>query len=150
MPVRPDQIIEALGLNMIQSGKSDVRVEPPVHRVENEYQQLLFLLRDGAGRLVLEKEYWLDRWEPRLIRRIVFRNPAGIVEMESLLGDYRQLSPKGPYLPRVVEVHWPTQGASMRFKISRWRIEPSVSPGSPQFVPPHKLGLRFGREDIVE
>jgi hypothetical protein len=173
LPVRPDQMIEALGLNRIEPGgivgpaartRPDLRetgdsstqkpscriVEAPVHRVVEEYQQLLFVMSDASDRIILEKEYWLDRWPPRLVRRIIFRNAEGIVEMDARLSAYRRLGSDGPMVPRLIEVSWPTEKSALRFRVSRWQTEDRVGPDGPQFTPPHKLGIRYEHEDIVE
>jgi hypothetical protein len=204
LPVRPDQMIEALGLSRIEPGgilrpapriRPDLRgagdspgsepagsdalaqgtkeenagtegkvgyddsptqdpscriVEAPVHRVVNDYQQLLFVTSDASDRIILEKEYWLDRRPPRLVRRIIFRNADGIVEMDARLSEYRKLGSDGPMVPRLIEVSWPTEKSALRFRISRWQTEDRVGPDGPQFTPPHDLGIRYEHEDIAE
>ncbi|UCF35026.1 MAG: hypothetical protein JSV78_06905 [Phycisphaerales bacterium] len=148
LPVRPDQMIEALGLSRIEP--EGTLGPAPVHRVVNDYQQLLFVTSDASERIILEKEYWLDRRPPRLVRRIIFRNAEGIVEMDSRLSEYRRLGSDGPMVPRLIEVSWPAEKSALRFRINRWQTEDRVSPDGPQFTPPHKLGIRYEHEDIVE
>lgn len=149
-PIRPDRIVEALGLGFIPTSPMSGEGLFAAQRVVDEYQQILFIARDSDGRLSFEKEYWLDRYPPRLVRRVVFRDANGVVEMESALSDYARLSSGGPVLPRLIETSWPKSGSRIRFHVKRWKSFDGLGPDSPQFVPPHKLGLRYENEDIVE
>ncbi len=133
IPVRPDQIVDALGLTTIESDGSGGRI---VQRVERDVQQILFLKTDDEGRTVLEREYWLDRYPPRLVRRVVFRNADGLTTMESFLDDYRPIDAEGAVLPYTMSAEWPDKGARMRFEVGRWSVEPQVEPTGPQFATP--------------
>lgn len=133
IPVAPDQMIEAFGLQGIPQSSEAIG---PVQRVEGEYQQLVFLVEDEAGSPFLEKEYWLDQAPPRLIRRVLFRNPEGVLQMHSLLDNYRVLGPGGPLLPFEMSAEWPENGTQIHFRISQWRLVPQVVPGGPQFATP--------------
>ena len=130
MAIRPDQIPAALGLSPIAAAGGAARHE---HRVLGGAQQILFLAHDGRG---VEQEYWLDRRAPRLVRRVVFRNPAGAVMMVSELSDYRRLGEGGPFLPYLMVAHWPQENARMEFDVGKWEIVPQVQPDSPQFALP--------------
>ncbi len=147
LPVRPEQIIEALGLLPVptESGADGTIL---VHRVEDEHQQVLFIAQEGAPRL--QKEYWLDRRDPRLVSRVLFRGDGGELQMESRLSGYRAMGEGGPLLPTLIEARWPEMGATMRFSIRRWSVHPEITLTSPQFIPPHRLGVRHEREDIQE
>ncbi len=155
MPAHPDKILDALGLTLIPCGTGFQPVEGTGHkpvphydetptavsvqlvqRVVDDSQQLLFLVYDETGALVIEKEYWLDRLPPQLVRSVVFRDGEGVVEMQSELGDYKALSPGGPLLPHVMEATWPRAGASMRFRVGRWTLVTQVGPEGIQFKAP--------------
>ncbi len=153
-PIRADQVLDALGLSWIGdraadpgdgAGAEDVPEDAAgrhragrnyVQRVLEDHQELLFLARDEEGWSFIEKEYWLDRFAPRLIRRVIFRDADGVVEMESLLNDYRPMSPSGPFLPTSMTASWPEKGATMRFRIGKWESHLEVTPDGPQFAPP--------------
>lgn len=149
IPVRPDDLIEALGLTMVDLSPSPAR-SLRVQRIESQDQQLLFVTCDAEGRPFLEKEYWLSRLPPQLISRVVYRDAMGRVVMESSLSDYRPLEDGGPLLPGSIEVDWPLGEAHMTFTISRWRAIPQVKAAGPQFTPPHRRGERFEHEFIDE
>jgi len=154
LPIRPDQLVDALGLTPIpvhcaraeQSpsaaaetslhGSAPRAHEPCVQRVVDEHQQILFLERDEEGRVTLEKEYWLDRYPPRLVRQVVFRDADGVVEMRSELDRYRPLGSGGPMLPHVMAADWPKSNASIRFRINKWSLHRQIGPESVQFATP--------------
>jgi hypothetical protein len=127
LPVRPNQIIEALGMTPIPGDGSGAKMS-----VQADYQNVV----------MGNKEYWLDRRAPRLIRKLIFRNRDGSVAMTSDLSDYRAM-PGGPYLPHLVNAEWPDRNARLRFDIGRWTMTPDVGPGGPQFATPPEC-LRGG------
>ena len=132
IPVKPSELMEALGLTPMQTGAG-------VQRIVDDYQQVLFLgWDDKRGTTRLEKEYWLDRYPPQLIGRVVFRDADGAVEMESWLDEYERLGSAGPWLPRVMVAEWPKAQARMRFRIRRWTVVPEVGPGGVQFAVPRE------------
>jgi hypothetical protein len=159
LPIRPDQLVDALGLTPIpvlcvraerslnpEKGNSSSGSAPTAHvqcvqRVVDERQQILFLERDEEGRVILQKEYWLDRYPPRLIRDVVFRDADGVIEMRSELDQYRPLSPGGPMLPRVMAANWPKSKASIRFRINKWSLIERLGPDSVQFATPRECTM---------
>ena len=141
MPLRPDMLIEALGLNPLP--EMTVGAAGPVQRIVDSYQQLIFLAYTQKGQGIIHKEYWLDRHEPRLVRRILFRDGIGRVVMDSILDDYRALHPGGPMLPRRVRVQWPLQDAVLDFRIHTWKPMPDRTPSHPAFVAPHQRGQDY-------
>jgi hypothetical protein len=138
IPIPPEQIVDALGLTPIAASSSPTTRVDRVQRVVEEYQQILFLERNDDGSVRLQKEYWLDRYWPRLVRRVIFRDADGVVEMESRLDDYKPLGPAGPSLPHRMTAEWPKAAARLRFHVSKWRFEHAVGPDSIQFVAPQE------------
>ena len=134
IPIRPHQIGDALGLGPIAEDCGGAG--RPVQRVIDEYQQILCFVDDDQGRLLLEKEYWLDRYPPQLVRRVIFRDADGVVEMESRLDRYRSFWPDGPLLPGEMVADWPKTQAQMRFTVDKWSPVDQVKPGSIQFATP--------------
>jgi hypothetical protein len=133
IPVAPDEMIEALGLGGIHRSEELIG---PVQRVDGDYQQLIFLSGAADNSTVLEKEYWLERSGPRMIRRVLFREPEGDVWMTSLLDDYRPVDAGGLLLPHSMTAEWPIEGTTLRFRISKWTLYPKIGPDGPQFATP--------------
>lgn len=142
IPIPPEQIVDALGLTPIAIEVSVIGQARPVQRVVGEYQQILFIVHDDQNHVRLQKEYWLDRYPPRLVRRVVFRDADGVVEMESKLDNYRRVTPGGPSLPYEMAAAWPKTGARMRFRIRKWQLVEGVGPESIQFAAPRECAHR--------
>jgi hypothetical protein len=136
LPIQPDQMVEALGLTPLPSPAGGFGRRRMVQRVDEDYQQILILIADDHGQPVIEREYWLDRYAPGLVRRVVFRDADGVVEMASLLDDYRRSAGDGPLLPHTLTLEWPCNDARMRFHVDRWSVEPQIGPDGPQFATP--------------
>lgn len=136
IPIAPHQLVDALGFTPISVEPSNRTML--IQRVVDDYQQILFMVRDEQKNITLRKEYWLDRYLPRLVRRVVFRDLDGVVEMESELDDYKPLIPGGPWLPHTMTASWPKADASMRLRVRKWRHVESVGPESVQFAAPNE------------
>ncbi len=141
VPVKPAQLVDALGLNPVPIRAGDARLHSPIQRVTESHQQVLFLEYNETGRLIVEKEYWLDRYPPRLVRRVVFRDGDGVVEMDSRLDDYGPLKTGGPLLPRVMTADWPQARAQIRFRIDKWKRFEQIKQDAIQFKIPRACDL---------
>lgn len=139
MPLSPTQLIEAIGLGPIGMAGAKGNAARPVQRVVADYQQILWLDSSSGGG-VLQKEFWLDRRAPRLVRRVVFRDAQGNVEMESELSDHRALPPGGAILPYVIETRWPKTDARLRFRVTRWELHEGIGTDAIQFATPSACG----------
>jgi hypothetical protein len=142
MPVEPGQLIDALGLTPIPTGPASFGLGEPVQRIVDQHQQILFLVQRDNDEMKLQKEFWLDRYPPRLTGRVVFRGADGAVEMESRLEDYRQLGADGPRLPYLLVADYPESQTHLRFRIRRWTVVPQVGPEGVQFATPRQCGDR--------
>ena len=125
VPIRPDQLIDALALS-------------PIHvlSLEGGSADTGSLNPDDQGRFQLRKEYWGDRDSPQIIRRVQYRDDEGTVTMQSSLDKHKPLSPDGPLLPYLMVAHWPNARAHMRFRVDKWTLVNQVLPGGPQFATP--------------
>jgi len=141
IPVRPDQLVDALGLNPIEVDREEDGLRPPVQRITDAFQQLLFVGKDDVfGSRVLRKELWIDRHPPHVIRRIIFRDHNGHIEMDSRLDDFRPLEPGGPLLPRVMTAEMPKSQAQLEFHIKKWKLFEQITPEAIQFRTPRQCG----------
>lgn len=136
LPVHPKQMVHALGLTPISGAMSGDRRAQPVQRVVDDYQQILFLKEDDTGALSIEREYWLDRRPPSLVRRVIFRDSDGVPEMVSCLDDYRQITKDGPWLPHDVIAEWPKTAIKLHFRVGSWRVIEQIGPDGVQFATP--------------
>lgn len=140
--IRPDQLADALGLSRKTIGaanESSVRV----HRIVDDYQQILFMGLGEDGQPFIEREVWLDRYTPNLAGRIIFRDDEGQVELESVLTSYRELSPGGPWLPMSISLSWPKSDSHMRLRVAKWKLFEQVKSDSVQFRTPKECAGQF-------
>jgi len=141
LPIRPDLIADAIGLKPIPY---DTRgTMGPVQRIEDEYQQLLFIDYDDRQQGYIQKEYWLERRDRRLVRRIVFRDLTGRELMTSNLDDYRDLADAEAWLPTRIRIRWPQDDGALDFRVSRWQILPQLTTSAPSFALPHEMGIEY-------
>jgi len=136
MPIRADQIADALGLRRFaEQGGADSAILAQ-QRVTDEYQVVRVREADSMTGQMLVKEFWLDRRPPRLVRRVVFREADGTPQLESRLSNYKQVGPDGLLLPHEMVANWPKKKAHMRFRVSKWSVMPEVGADGPQFAAP--------------
>lgn len=132
----PDQLVRSLGLSPLSAPGDELRGDRWIaSRVLEEHQELLILEESDEGRAVVTREYWIERSDPRVVSRVIFRNEDGVVEFESRLSRHVRL-PNGAWAPTRLEARWGDRGAFMRFSVNRWTIEPQVSRDGPQFATP--------------
>jgi len=140
--IEPKQLLDALGLTHIPTGLPRPGEAGRLQRIEMDTQQLLFLRDDPNHGRWVAKEFWLDRYEPRLIKRVLFRTPKGGVELEAHLSDYRRTRDAAPWLPYLIEINKTTPSAYLRFDVRQWKTFPQVTPGSIQFATPQECKVR--------
>lgn len=114
-PLRPDLLIEALGVNPLPRARGGLL--EPVRQSSSEYDELIYLRFTEDGRLAIDREYYIDRRPPFLIRRIVLRDAAGAEAMVARLSDYEPVGSDGPLTAKTIELSWPQQQATLQLKL---------------------------------
>ncbi len=142
VPLKAEQLMESLGLNPLGGAHAG-------QRVVDDHQQLIFMTKGEDGRAAIEKEYWLDRYPPLLIGRIVFRDDEGRMTLESHLGRYRPVADGGPQLPHELRLVWPSEEAELAFHIRNWDELERLTVDHRAFVSPRDRGGRFDDEMIT-
>lgn len=145
LPLRPDQLIEALGLNGLPETATDIELLGLVQRVEPDWQQMIFVQPGPDGQPLLIKECWLERYDRRLPRQILFRDRLGRVHMHATLDDYAPIRVEGPWMPRRLHVEWPLRRGELNYRISRWQVFDELTTDHPAFTAPHERGKKYGR-----
>ncbi len=143
LSLRPDLLIEAMGFYALPN--TTVGTGGPLHRVADNHQQLFFLAYTDEGQGIIQKEYWLDRQSPRLIRKIIFRDAMGRVVMQSDLDDYRSVGDSALVLPHLVRIDWPQDGGLLELDIRKWNSMPGRGPDHAAFVAPHDRDQTYPR-----
>lgn len=148
LPIRPDWIIEALGLGTLPT--NTIGATGPVQIIEQDRQRLLFISYDNRGQGMVRKEYWLSRHKPRLIERVVFRDEIGTELMHSRLSDYRRLDETGPMLPRRVRVEWPMKDSWIELRVRRWQERSELATDHPAFALPAPKTLQERYRRVID
>jgi hypothetical protein len=104
MPIRPDQLIDALGLRRLPEGSPRllgpvfrVGTQPIPHTLDPQYT-LAYSLREPEGWYRFEREYSVSRVPPYLTERIVFGDKEGKIGSEAALGGLAPADSKGDVL----------------------------------------------------
>ncbi len=139
--IRPELIVEALGIAMIPENPEGAAA--PMQRLTDTHQQLLFFDEGGHSNGRITKEFWLSRFAPQLIDRVIFRDPMGQLVMDAKLGKYKPIVPGGPLIPNRFEVTWPATDGYMLLTTSGWKLMPKVAKDHPAFQFPLDRGAQF-------
>ena len=127
IPLRPDQIIQALGQAALDTDRTCL------YRVMGAHHQLLYFEPAPDGERLLTKEYWLDRRPPFLIRKLLFRDRAGCVTFYAELDDYRPIRDAEALVAHRLTLRWPVDDATINLRVGEWVPRPNVTPDSSAF-----------------
>jgi len=141
--IRPDLMVDALGLSSVPTG--DQEGLTVMQRITPDFQQVLVTETYAGSRPYLSREYWLKRYDRRLVDRIIFRDALGQVAMISRLSDYKRIGDDGPILPHRIELDWPAGDSRMTLTAAGWRIRRDVDADFRGFVDPVERGETFDR-----
>lgn len=139
--IRPELIVDALGISLIPEG--DGSGAGPMQRLTDTHQQLIFYEDSGRNPGRISKEFWLSRFAPQLIDRVIFRDPMGQLVMDAKLGKYKPIVAGGPLIPHRFEVQWPATEGYMLLTVAGWRLLPKVNQDHPAFQFPLDRGASF-------
>lgn len=122
LPVRPDQLAAVLRPGL----PDDKKLLGPIRTWGPNYDKLQYVRRgpgDGpAGESwLVDREYWVERVEPFMVRQVVFRDVLGRIAVSARLDDYRAAWDSGPMLPHQVNVLWPRENAHFTLRVVGWR-----------------------------
>ncbi len=120
MPLRPDRIIEALGMNELPVGHPGELLwfrrcldAPPV-------DDLLYVRDLGTGQGILERQYWLSRRSPFMAVVIQFTDALGRPRLKSFLDDYAPIGQTdGPLAARQVTLQIGADADQMKLEFGR-------------------------------
>jgi hypothetical protein len=144
--IRPDLLVEAVGFNTLPA--DTLGAKGPLLRNAAGHQEIIYLDYDNDGQGFITKEYWISRSLPRVLERIVFRDSAGTVAMDSRLSEYKPIEGGGAVLPHRIQIDWPATKSRMLFTAGGWRLLPDVPKDAPSFIFPLDRGDKF--DQIVD
>jgi len=144
--VMPHQLASALGLGL---PSTDEGLSGPV-RVSGENFDVLQFQRISGKETLIDREYWVERYPPFMVRRIVFRDEYGRDSMQANLDDYRSGWQGGPLVPLRIDVRWPRTDSRLRMEISGVKAMPADKISPKAFTLPKPAELPAGVRDIVQ
>lgn len=113
IPIHPDHLVESLGLTRITTSASD----GPAYLVDAEYSRLIFFVVDDQIGPRVSRTYFIDRFAPYMIRKIVYRRNDGTELMTAQLDDHRPVDNDGPLLARRIRVDWPEKDSFLDVRL---------------------------------
>ena len=134
LPINPGEVLEAMGVGLIEP--ETLGMNSPRYRVTAKHHQLIYEQELAGGQVVIAKEYWLSRFEPFLIERVLYRNIDGQVTMDARLSNHQPIAGGGPRVARRIEIDWPINQSSLRLNFSRLKLYPDID--KIEFVQPNQ------------
>ena len=136
IPIRPDHLIEALGIADLPTDTTGPIGPGP--RVTETWNQLLFWRTAADGQTYIDREYWAERHDPFRLREIVHRDADGREQMHTYLDGYapivdRDTEGPTPLLARDIRVEWPLEASSIHLTMTRWERLDKLTPDGPTF-----------------
>lgn len=125
MPVRPDQILAALGLCGLPH---DAELLGPVFRQEEHADVLAYIRREESGAYRYDREYHVSRRPPFLFDTIQLYDAEGRRAVSALLDDYRPAWKDGPLVPHRIDIRWPGEDAEFRVEARSFEAANRTSP----------------------
>ncbi len=124
VPIEPDDIMHALGVQLIDADTTGI--DGPRYRVDDNHHQLFYEAQAANSQMVITKEYWLSRYEPFLIERVLYRSIDGRIVMDARLSNHQTFMEGGPMVARRIEIDWPIDQCALRLDFNRRQLYSDV------------------------
>jgi hypothetical protein len=148
MSVRPDQLVAALGVGGLP--KIGEGLIGPALRSGKTHDMLLYLREKPAGGYALNREYWVERRPPHMVKVVLFRDVLGRISMSAYLDGYRPAWDGGPLEAHEISIIWPREGGKLTMSIGRLKGM-EVGKVSPRaFLRPTGGDLPSGVEQVIQ
>ena len=112
--------MHALGIQLIKTDTTGF--DGPRYRVDDDHHQLFYEAQLLSSQMVITKEYWLSRYEPFLIERVLHRGIDGRVVMDARLSSYKAMAQGGPMVAWRIEIDWPADQCALRLDFNHLRL----------------------------
>jgi hypothetical protein len=144
--VMPHQLATSMGLGL---PTSDEGLSGPTRRSEEKFDVLQYTRQSGPDSII-DREYWVDRYPPFMVRKIIFRDNLGREAMVAVLDEYRADYAQAPLVPHHIEVRWPDNDSRLKMDISSFKsvTADQISPKS--FTRPTREKLPDGVRAIIQ
>jgi hypothetical protein len=99
---------------------------------------------------LIDREYWVERVPPYLVRVVEFRDRLGRVTTSAFLDDYRAAWEGGPLVPHAVSIIWHQDNGKFTMTIGRAQGLPLEKAPPEKFRRPTRDDLPAGVTEIVQ
>jgi len=148
MTIRPDQFAAALGLTGLPSPETGLI--GPVRRYGKTHDILCYLRPKEDGGYAFEREYWVDRAPPYMMRMVLYRDRLGRISMSSMLDDYKPVWDGGPLVAHAININWPGDEGWLRLFLGPLKDTEAARISPKAFVRPTAAELPRGIDRIIQ
>ena len=146
--VRPDQMVSALGFGGLPPW--DTALIGPARKYGKQYDILYYMRARDEGGYVLDREYWVERSSPYMVRVVLFRDGFGRVTTSAYLDDYRSAWEGGPLLSHAISLIWPQDEGKFTMTADRMRGLAADKVNDRAFDRPRRESLPTGIEQVIQ
>ena len=140
MPLRPDDLVDVLGLQPLRPPTGDRGFKVLSDRYELRYTE-----RSPSGWQYVTRVVHVDRRPPYLVREITRHYPSGERRMIARIANYQPVAGSDVLAPRWIDITWPTDGGHMNLVI-REMERYAHARAERKFVSPRARGRIDGHE----
>jgi hypothetical protein len=146
--VRPDRLASAIGFGGLPSREDGLI--GPARKFGRQYDILYYLRPGDDGTYLIDREFWVERVPPFMVRVVQFRDSLGRTSVTAYLDDYRPAWDDGPLVPFAVSVSWPQDDGRFTMRIARLRGVPADKVSENAFVMPSRENLPPAIQTIIQ
>lgn len=147
MSIRPDQLVASLGLQRLTT--DDPTLKGPALTAGRDYDKLIYMREYVPNKFNVEREIYVERSPPFMIRVMRFIDTQGRETMRAALSDYKQVWPSGPLVPHRMVFDWPQEGGRLSLEVSKIGL-PTGAVNPRAFVMPDERRLPRGVTDVQQ
>jgi hypothetical protein len=147
IPLRPDLLAEVLGLGDLPSDTKGPN--GPAFWVGTDFYELVFLDRDSTGQVYVTKTIDIDRFEPFLVRSLVYFSPDGRPIIQAKLDEYQPVTGSSVLAPRKIRIDWLYDRSWVELAFATMQRFDSPA-GEKRFRSPREQGLDLGEERRID
>jgi hypothetical protein len=140
MPLRPDDLVDVLGLQPLKPPTGD-----RAFRVLSDRYELRYTERSPSGWQYVTRIVHVDRRPPYLVREITRHYPSGERRMLARIANYQPIGGSDVLAPRWIDITWPTDGGHMNMVIGEMERYAHAR-AERKFVSPRARGRIDGRD----
>lgn len=145
MSIRPDQLAASLGLQRLTVNEPGLT--GPAPQAAKDYDKLVYMREYADRRFMIEREIYVERVPPFMIRVMRFIDARGQETMRANLSDYKRVWENGPLVPHTMVFDWPQDGGRLTLEAGNLG-KPTGAVNPRAFIMPDERRLPRSIQDI--